>query len=343
MVAMQAVHIGSDKAVKSTVLSGIKPTGMLHIGNYIGALSLWVEMQSAYNTLFCIANLHALTIPEDITPDQLRATAREIAALYIACGIDPQVSTIFLQSDVPAHAYLGWILTCCTPVGWLERMTQYKSKAAQSATVGSGLLAYPALQAADILVYKATYVPVGDDQKQHIELARDIAHRFNRLYGECFPLPEVLTRSSGARIMALDDPAVKMSKSLAVARNRHAVCLLDPPDAVRVKIMSAVTDSGSEIAFDQTRPGIKNLLVIYQALSGCSQQRIEGQFAGKRYGDLKQALVALVVDKLAPIQDKYRQITQDKAYIDEILADGAARASSIADKTLAEVRALTGV
>ena len=334
-VASQAV------AQKAMLLSGIKPTSSLHIGNYVGALSQWVEAQTAYESLFCIANLHALTVPDAIKPNDLRAKSHEIAGLLIACGIDPQISVIFLQSDVPAHAYLAWIFDCCTPVTWLERMTQYKS--AQHDSASSGFLTYPALQAADILIYKAKYVPVGDDQKQHIELTRDIAQRFNHLYGEYFPMPEALIRTSGARIMGLDDPAVKMSKSLIKTHKGHAIGLLDSPDDIRKAIMSAVTDSGGEIAFETASLGIKNLLVLYEALSGQSRVEIEAHFATKGYGYLKKETADLVIQTLRPIQEKYTEIAADATYIDDILADGAARASLLANQTLADVRQLTGL
>ncbi len=328
---------------KKTVLSGIQPTGTLHIGNYVGALSVWVEHQSTFNNLFCIADLHALTIPEAIKPEYLHRKTRQVAALYIASGIDPQESVIFLQSDVPAHPYLSWILSCCTPVSWLERMTQYKSKAARSETASAGLLTYPALQAADILIYKPDYVPVGDDQKQHVELTRDIAQRFNHLYGEYFRLPEPLIRSSGARIMGLDAPDMKMSKSLAEVQKGHAVGLLDSPDAIRKTVMAAVTDADQEVRFDYASAGVKNLLVLYEVLSGDPRPAIENLFSGKGYGFLKKQLAELIIRTLQPLQEKYRQITEDPDYIEDILAEGALKARAIADRTLAEVRQLTGV
>lgn len=338
-----ATQSNTQTGRKKTVLSGIQPTGILHIGNYIGALSVWVANQHLYNNLFMIANLHALTIPEAVKAEELRENARRVAALYIAAGLDPNEVVIFLQSDVPAHAYLAWILTCCTPMGWLERMTQFKTKASQSETVGTGLFTYPALQAADILIYKADYVPVGDDQNQHVEITRDIAQRFNSLFGEYFPLPGTLNRSSGARIMGLDDPTAKMSKSIAETRKTHAISLLDSPSAIKKTIMSAVTDAGSETRFEQASPGVKNLLTIYEVMSGESRPAIEEKFAGKGYGFLKRELVDLVVRTLEPIQTRYKEITEREGYLDELLAQGAARASAIADKTVEDVRRLTGV
>ncbi|MDQ6695560.1 MAG: tryptophan--tRNA ligase [Chloroflexota bacterium] len=331
-------------ARKKRVLSGIQPSGTLHIGNFIGAISMWVEQQDTYENLFCVADLHALTMPEAIAPARLRELARETAALYVACGVDPEKSAVFPQSDVPEHTYLAWVLLCCTPVGWLEGMNQYKTKAALSESIGSGLLTYPALQAADILIYKADYVPVGDDQKQHIELARDVAQRFNRLYAEgFFPLPKVLTRSSGARIMALDDPSIKMSKSLEGMRRDHAVTLLDSPDTIRKTIMSAVTDSGSDIRFEHASAGVRNLLTLYEVLSAEPRNSIEERFAGTGYGWLKRDLVSLIVEKLEPVQKRYRQITADQGYLDHLLAEGAGKAGAIAGKTLEAVKQLTGL
>ncbi len=328
---------------KKTVLSGIQPTGTLHIGNYVGALSVWVEKQHEFRNLFMIANLHALTIPESVQPDALRRKSREVAALYIAAGIDPHESVIFLQSDVPAHPYLAWILGCCIPVGWLERMTQYKTKSAQTESVGSGLLNYPALQAADILAYKADYVPVGDDQNQHVEITRDAAQRFNHLFGEYFPIPETLNRSSGARVMGLDDPTAKMSKSLAGVRKGHAISLLDDASTIKKAVMSAVTDTGSETRFDHASPGVKNLLVLYEILSGESRPAIEDKFAGKGYGYLKRELVEQVVQTLQPLQTKFYEITGDSQGLDDLLAEGAAKASQIANQTLSDVRRMVGV
>jgi len=328
---------------KKTVLSGIQSTGILHIGNYVGALSLWAANQSQYNNLFMVANLHTLTVPEAVHPTELRRKSREVAALYIACGIDPDESIIFLQSDVPAHTYLAWILGCCIPVGWLERMTQYKVKAASQETVGSGLLNYPTLQAADILIYKADYVPVGDDQNQHLEITRDAAQRFNHLFGAYFPLPETLNRRSGARIMGLDDPTQKMSKSTAAKKQGHAIALLDKPDVIKKAIMGAVTDAGGEIRFETASPGVKNLLVLYEVLSGSSQAAIEEHFNGKGYGALKRELTELVVATLKPIQDEFYRLMDDEQGLDQLLKSGGAKASVIANQTVADVRQLVGV
>lgn len=328
---------------KKIVLSGVQPTGLLHIGNYIGALSLWAQKQDEFKNFFMIADLHALTIPENIQADSLRANSRQVAALYIASGIDPEENVIFLQSAVSAHPYLAWILGCVTPMGWLERMTQFKSKAEQTESVGTGLFTYPALQAADILLYQAHYVPVGEDQRQHVELTRDIAARFNHLFGECFRLPEGLYRSTGARVMGFDDPTMKMSKSLAETRSGHAVNLLDPPNVIKKTIMSAVTDSGNEARFEHASPGVRNLLELYEVLTKQPRPQIEEQFHGKGYGTLKKAVLEVVSETLRPIQERYRQITEEAGYLDGLLAQGAERASEVADATLARARRLSGL
>src|SRR5436190_13912665 len=250
--------------MKTRVFSGMQPSGNLHIGNYLGALKNWVRIQHEYECIFCIVDLHAVTIYQD--PAAMRAKIREIAALYLAAGIDPKVSSIMVQSTVPAHAELAWMLTCVTPLGWLERMTQYKAKAAKQESVGDGLLQYPVLMAADILLYQAGIVPVGDDQAQHLELTRDVAQRFNSLYGDTFVVPNTSLPTVGARVMGLDDPTQKMSKS-ATAMG-HAVALLDEPAKIRKTIMRATTDSNPAVNFDTAGPGVLNLISIYQAFSG---------------------------------------------------------------------------
>lgn len=270
----------NDAARKPRVLSGIAATGALHIGNYIGALSVWAREQGSYQNYFMIADLHALTIPENVRPDELRARLREIVGLYVACGLDPERCAIFRQSDVSAHPTLGWVLGCLTPVGWLERMTQYKAKSA-TVSASAGLFTYPALQAADILLYQAQYVPVGDDQRQHIEITRDIAQRFHHLFGEVFTLPEPLIRTSGARVMGLDDPTIKMSKSLAGSRPGHAIGLLDPPEKIRTSVMRAVTDSGSEVNPEHLSPGVDNLLTLFETLTATSRDETLAKFTGQ--------------------------------------------------------------
>lgn len=328
---------------KKVVLSGVQPTGVLHIGNYIGALSLWAQQQDEFQNYFMIADMHALTVPENVKAKALRANARSVAALYIASGIDPEKNVIFRQSYVTAHAYLAWILTCCTPMGWLERMTQFKTKAEQAESVGTGLFTYPALQAADILLYNADYVPVGEDQRQHVELTRDIAARFNHLFGKCFRLPDGLYRTSGARVMGFDDPTAKMSKSLAEVRPGHAVNLLDPPNIVKKTIMSAVTDMSNEARFEHASPGVRNLLELYEVLTRQDRGQIEEQFHGRGYGSLKSAVVEVVNETLRPIQDKYKQITEEPGYLDALLASGAERAGAVAERTLKRARELTGL
>jgi tryptophanyl-tRNA synthetase len=325
------------------VLSGIAATGKLHIGNYTGALRPWSEQQDRYQNYFFIADLHALTIPENVRPAELPEHIRQITALYIACGIDPERSVIFRQSDVPAHAILGWIFDCVTPVGWLERMTQYKSKS-QTASPSAGLFTYPALQAADILLYQADYVPVGDDQRQHIELTRDIAQRFNHLFGDLFVLPEPLVPTAGARIMGMDDPTTKMSKSLAEKSEGHAIGLLDPADKVRRTIMRAVTDSGSAVdASVELSPGVDNLLTLYEALSGTSRKETLEEFDGQGYGTLKKAVAEVTINAVEQIQLRYDEIRRDPAEIDRILTAGAERASTVADATLASAKQLVGL
>ena len=325
------------------MLSGIQPSGRLHIGNYIGALAVWVENQAEYENYFCIADLHALTVPERVTSKKLRRQSREVAALYIACGIDPKKSVTFLQSAVPAHTDLAWILTCCTPLGWLRRMTQFKAKTGNSDAVGTGLLTYPALQAADILLYQPDFVPVGEDQKQHVEITREIGRRFNVLFGGNLRLPDPMIRASGARIMAFDDPTSKMSKSLAETSPGHAIGLLDPPESIRKAIMSAKTDSGREVRCDNPSPGIGNLLTVYEVFSGEPREAVENRFAGRGYGELKKAIVDVVLAALDPIQRAYDELTRDPGHLEKVLAAGAERASQVANRTLTDVRRCCGI
>ena len=328
---------------KRRVFSGIQPTGTLHIGNYIGAIQVWVANQAQWDSIFCIVDLHALTIPEAVDPVVLRAKTRELAAVYLACGLDPSHAALFLQSHIAAHAELNWLLTCVTPVGWLERMTQYKTKAGQRSSVSTGLLAYPVLQAADVLLYDTEVVPVGDDQQQHIELARDIAQRFNTLYGEVFVLPAPLIRASGARIMGLDDPTAKMSKSVAAVRPGHAVGLVDPPEVIRKAIMGAVTDGGQEIRFAEASAGVGNLMVLYETLSGQDRPTIEARFAGKGYGVLKREVVEVVSATLVPIRQRYLELMDDPTYVEAVLTAGAERVRPLAEATLARAKQQVGV
>jgi tryptophanyl-tRNA synthetase len=317
----------------------MQPSGNLHIGNYLGALQNWVRIQNEYECIFCIVDLHALTGPQD--PAGLRAKIEEIAALYLAAGIDPKACSIMVQSAVPAHAELAWMLTCVTPVGWLERMTQYKAKAARQESVGDGLLQYPVLMAADILLYQAGIVPVGEDQAQHLELTRDIAQRFNSLYGETFVVPGTSLPAVGARIMGLDDPTQKMSKSETAAN--HAVALLDPPDKVRKTIMRATTDSNPAVDFETAGPGVLNLLSIYQAFSGASDGEMKGRFTGMRYGDLKKEVAGMAIAHLEPFQERYRRIVSEPGYVAGVLREGAGRVEPIANQTVRVVKERMGL
>jgi len=317
----------------------MQPSGDLHIGNYLGALQNWVRVQSDYECIFCIVDLHAITIYQD--PAALRAKIIEIAGLYLAAGIDPAQSSIMVQSAVPAHAELAWMLTCVTPVGWLERMTQYKAKAAKQESVSDGLLQYPCLMAADILLYQAAVVPVGEDQAQHLELTRDIAQRFNSLYGDTFVMPATSLPGVGARIMGLDDPTTKMSKSASGAN--HAVALLDPPDRIRKTLMRATTDSNPGVDFENLGEGVANLLNIYQAFAGCTDDQMRAHFSGMRYGDLKKQVAEITIARLEPFQKRYHDMMADPGYIPDILREGAARVSPIANATVELVKQRMGL
>src|SRR5271157_5559550 len=297
--------------MKSRVLSGVQPSGNLHIGNYLGALANWVRIQYDYESIFCIVDLHAITVYQD--PAELRSKIRDTAALFIACGIDPAQSSIVVQSDIPGHAELAWLLTCVTPLGWLQRMTQFKAKAEKQETVGDGLLQYPVLMAADILIYQASVVPVGDDQSQHLELTRDIAQRFNSLYGDTFVMPATKLPAVGARVMGLDDPEAKMSKSASGAG--HAVALLDDPAKIRKTIMRATTDSNPAVDFETMGPGVANLLRIFQAFTEWSDGRMKSHFTGMRYGDLKKQVAEATIAVLEPMQARYRAIVAEPGYV----------------------------
>jgi len=325
--------------MKTRVFSGMQPTGNLHIGNYLGALKNWVRIQNDYECIFCIVDLHAVTVYQD--PGELRRKIEEIAALYLAAGIDPNTCSIMVQSAVAAHAELSWMLTCVTPVGWLERMTQYKAKAGKQESVSSGLLQYPVLMAADILLYQAGIVPVGEDQAQHLELTRDIAHRFNSLYGETFVVPGTSLPAVGARIMGLDDPTQKMSKS--AAGQNHAVALLDPPETVRKTIMRATTDSNPAVDFNCAGPGVLNLLAIYQAFSGDTDDAMKARFTGMRYGDLKKQVADMAIAHLEPFQQRYREITSEPGYLAGVLRQGAERVAPIANQTVRLVKERMGL
>jgi tryptophanyl-tRNA synthetase len=325
--------------MKVRVLSGVQPSGNLHIGNYLGAIKNWVAIQSQYESIFCIVDLHAVTVYQD--PAELKQKIRETAALFLACGIDPKQSSVIVQSTVPGHAELAWMLTCVTPIGWLERMTQYKAKTAGQESFGDGLLQYPVLMAADILLYQAGVVPVGDDQSQHLELTRDIAQRFNSLYGDTFVVPETKLPMVGARVMGLDEPDKKMSKSATGAN--HAVGLLDPPDAARKKVMRATTDSNPSVDFETMGPGVENLIAIYRAFTGCGEEATRNEFQGLRYGDLKKKVADAVIAGIEPIQTRYREIVADPSYLDSVLEEGRERVAPIAESTVELVKDRMGL
>ncbi len=325
---------------KKTILSAIKPTGTLNLGGYLGAMKNWVELQDEYNCLYCIADLHALTIRID--PAVLRKNSLELFALYIACGIDPEKTVLFFQSHVHQHAELGWILDCNTMFGELSRMTQFKDKSAKNAdNINAGLFTYPSLMAADILLYQADLVPVGEDQRQHLELSRDIASRFNGRYGDVFKLPEAYTPKVGARVKSLTNPENKMSKSESDANG--TVDLLDPRDVIIRKFKKAVTDSEACVRYAEGKDGINNLMSIYSAITKKSFAEIEKEFENKGYGDFKLAVGETVADCLAPIQEKYAAIRSDKAELERIYRAGAEKASYLANKTLRKVYKKVGL
>ncbi|MBR0139615.1 MAG: tryptophan--tRNA ligase [Firmicutes bacterium] len=319
------------------IFSGVQPTGNIHIGNYLGALIQFVELQNEEDSecLYCVVDEHAITVPQD--PKELRSHILDVASLYMAVGIDPKKSIIFVQSSVSAHAELGWILNCCANTGELFRMTQFKAKSQGKDSVGAGLLTYPVLMAADILLYDVNIVPVGNDQKQHIELTRDLAIRVNSKYGkDTFVVPDGRFLKAGARIMALDDPTAKMSKS---AVNEHSrISLLDSPSKIKKSIMRATTDSEGSVRFDpENKPGVSNLMNMYSAFTGKTLQELEDEYAGRGYGDFKKDLVEVTVNALAPIQERYQAI-RTSSELTDILKDGAERADVIARKTMKRVR-----
>ena len=320
------------------IFSGAQPTGNVHLGNYLGALKNWVALQHEYESFFCIVNLHAITVTHD--PMLLAESTRNLTRIYLAVGIDPQVSTVFIQSDVPEHAELTWILNCVVRVGELERMTQFKEKARrQGENVSAGLLDYPVLMAADILLYQTDLVPVGHDQKQHLELTRDLAIRFNRDFGETFRVPDPYIPKVGAKIMSLANPLKKMSKSDDDMNSR--IMLMDDADTVVRKFKRAVTDSGTEIRFDESRPAINNLLEIYHLITGKTSQEIEDHFAGKGYAQLKGDLAEATIEFLKPFQQRVREISDEE--LDRILEQGREKASGIARATLQQVFERTGL
>ena len=321
-------------APKKRIYSGIQPSGTPTLGNYIGAMRNWKLLEDEYDCIYSVVDLHAITVRQE--PAKLRRQTQELTALLLAIGLDPQKNIIYLQSHVPAHAELAWLLNCYTYMGELSRMTQFKDKSQKHAdNVNAGLLTYPVLMAADILLYQTDLVPVGADQKQHIEICRDIAQRFNGLYGDVFTIPEGFIPKTGGRVMSLQEPTRKMSKS---DPDECFISMLDGPDDVRRKIKRAVTDSDAEIRFDpENKPGVSNLLAILAALNGKKPEEVGEQLAGKGYGELKQTVTDAVIETLSPIQAEYNRVVKDKAYLEGVMKDGAERAGRIANRTLQKV------
>ena len=318
---------------KKVMLSGIQPSGELHIGNYLGPLRHWPEMIEEYDCYFFMADLHTITVRQD--PAQLRRRVLTQVAQYIACGLDPAKCTLFIQSHVPAHAQLGWVLDCYTMFGELSRMTQFKDKAAKHKdNINAGLFTYPVLMAADILLYQADFVPVGADQKQHVEIARDIAERFNGIYSPTFTVPEPIIPQHGARVMSLQDPTRKMSKS--DGNNNGCISVLDDPDTIMRKFKRAITDSEACVRYSDDKPGVKNLMEIYSCITGKSMEEIEGEFAGKGYGDFKPAVAEAVIGELRPIQERFKEILQDKDYLQRCCRENAEKAGAIAQRTVSK-------
>jgi len=322
-----------------TILSGIQPSGTLTLGNYIGAMQHFVRLQHEANCFFCIVDYHAITLPRNI--ENLKTNIRSLAAMYLAVGIDPKKAVLFAQSDVPEHTELGWIMITSSYMGELERMTQFKDKSKGSDSIPAGLFTYPPLMAADILLYNTTHVPVGEDQKQHLELTRDLAQRFNHRFGETFVIPEPMIAKIGSRIMSLDDPTSKMSKSNPNAGSY--ISMLDEPKVLEKKIKRAVTDSDNEIRFDpEQKPAVSNLLTIYSLMTEQSMEQVEAHFAGKGYGALKGELAEAVIAKLQPIQEKYHYFYHSQE-LDSLLHEGAAKAREVAGVTLQKVKKALGV
>ncbi|WP_394188694.1 tryptophan--tRNA ligase [Paenisporosarcina quisquiliarum] len=321
------------------IFSGVQPTGVVTIGNYIGAFRQFTKLQDEYDCLFCIVDQHAITVPQDRL--KLRESIRSLAALYLAVGIDPQKATLFIQSEVPAHAQAGWIMQCISYIGELERMTQFKDKSAGKDGVSASLLTYPPLMAADILLYQTDIVPVGDDQKQHVELTRDLAERFNKRYNDILTIPEIRLPKNGARIKSLQDPLKKMSKS--DPNKKSTITLLDTPKEIEKKIKSAVTDSEGIVAFDvENKPGVSNLLIIESALTGTSIENLVTQYEGVGYGDFKASVAKSVIDHLTPIQERYETLLHSEQ-LDNILDEGARKANAMALKTLKKMENAMGL
>jgi len=332
---------------KKIAFSGIQPSGIIHIGNYLGAIKNWVEIQKNYNSIYCVVDLHAITVPQE--PKKLSENIYKTLAIILAAGINPSKSTVFIQSHVPAHAELAWILNTIAHMGELGRMTQFKDKSGlanseslmANSSISVGLFDYPVLMASDILLYNTDIVPVGEDQKQHVELCRDLANRFNGHFGDIFKIPEPVIRKEGARIMGLDNPEKKMSKSAESELNY--IALTDSTDVIRKKIFRAVTDSKTTIIFDPTRKGLFNLLTIYQLLSEVKPPQIEKKYAGKGYAEFKKDLAELIIEKLSPFQKKYAKLIADKKYLLSVAKDGTKTVAPIADKKLRDVKKRIGL
>lgn len=324
---------------KQTIFSGIQPSGILTLGNYLGAVRNWALLQEEYHCYYCVVDMHAITVRQD--PTELRRHTLDVMALLLAAGIDPDENIVYIQSHVPEHAELAWILNCYTYMGELSRMIQFKEKSQKAGeNINAGLFTYPALMAADILLYQANLVPVGADQKQHLELTRDVALRFNNQYGDVFTIPEPYIQKSGARVMSLQEPEKKMSKS---DENENSyISLLDPPDAITRKIKRAVTDSDGVIAYEESKPGVSNLLSIYAAIGGKDPAKCAAEFEGMGYGGLKEKVAQAVVGVLEPLQTEFKKIRSDKAYLEKVMAENAEKASRVARRTLAKVQKKVG-
>ncbi|MBQ5502965.1 MAG: tryptophan--tRNA ligase [Selenomonas sp.] len=325
---------------KKIILSGIQPTGVFTLGNYLGAVKNWQKMQEDYNCYYFIADLHSLTV--HIDPTKRKQQTLQAFALLLACGIDPEKSLIFVQSHVRSHAEMGWLMSCCSQFGELSRMTQFKDKSSKHPeNINAGLFTYPALMAGDILLYQADYVPVGADQTQHLEFTRDIATRFNHNYGEIFKLPEGYFPKAGARVMSLQEPTSKMSKS--DTNPKATISILDEENVILKKFKSAVTDSEAVVCYREDKPGVSNLMTIYSAITGKTMAEIETEFAGKGYGDFKAVVGQTVADELKPVREKYKELMGDRKHLEELMRDGAQKAEYIARKTLSKAKKKLGL
>ena len=320
---------------KKIIFSGIQPSGFVTLGNYLGALNNWTKLQHQYNCLYCIADLHTITVRQD--PEKFRKAERELLMQYIAVGLDPELNIMYYQSHVPQHAELSWVLSCFTYMGELQRMTQFKEKSQKySDNINSGLFMYPVLMAADILLYQTDLVPVGEDQRQHLELARDLAERFNKIYGDVFKIPEAYIGKVGARVMALQNPSKKMSKS---DENRNnTIAIMDPPDVIMSKFKKAVTDSDNEVRYSvEEKPGVSNLLNIYCAVTGYTIEQAEKEFQGKGYGDFKKSVAEAVIANLEPVQKRFAELKNNKDYIESVIKNNTERASKLGDRGVSKV------